>query len=131
MTFEMCKEMTRRGVAGKGSRSEGCRGAEHGQTCTSIRIERVLPLQPLESAVQLGRGDQVHKQADMANLTKSRDSLQAWPRFSACLAIFCASANSTPTTFPRYSTRRCFSVHISHFIVSRYSRSFPISHRTK
>jgi hypothetical protein len=30
-------EMTRRGVAGTGSRSEGCRGAEHGQTCTKDR----------------------------------------------------------------------------------------------
>jgi hypothetical protein len=40
MTFEVCKEMTRRGVAGKGSRSEGCRGAEHGQTCTSRGLDK-------------------------------------------------------------------------------------------
>jgi hypothetical protein len=31
--YEMCTEMNR-AVAGKGSRSEGCRGAEHGQTST-------------------------------------------------------------------------------------------------
>jgi hypothetical protein len=34
MKCVMWAEMRRRGVAGKGSRSTGCRGAEHGQACT-------------------------------------------------------------------------------------------------
>jgi hypothetical protein len=37
----------------------------------------------LESAVQLGRGDEVNKQAEMANPTKCRDSLQF--EWKACL----------------------------------------------
>jgi hypothetical protein len=34
MECEMCTENDKRGGAGKGSGSKGCRGAEHGQACT-------------------------------------------------------------------------------------------------
>jgi hypothetical protein len=68
--------MTRRGGAGKGSGSKGCRGAEHGQACTKERTGAVAVRAALESAVQVGRGDEGNKQAEMANPTKCRDSLQ-------------------------------------------------------
>jgi hypothetical protein len=68
--------MTRSGVAGKGSRSKGCRGAEHGQTCTKDRTDAVALRAALESTVQLGRGNEVNWQAELANPTKCRDSLQ-------------------------------------------------------
>jgi hypothetical protein len=64
-------------LEGKGSRSKGCgRGAEHGQTCAMDRTGAVALRVALESAVQHGRGDKVHRQAEMANPTKCRDSLQ-------------------------------------------------------
>jgi hypothetical protein len=66
----------KRGVAAKGSHSEGCRGAENGQACTKDRTRAVALRAALESAVQLGRGDEVNRQAEMANPTKCRDSLQ-------------------------------------------------------
>jgi hypothetical protein len=47
-------------VPGKGSRSEGCRGAEHGQTCTKYCTGTVAVRAALELAVQLGRGDEVN-----------------------------------------------------------------------
>jgi hypothetical protein len=66
MTCEMCTEhvrcaqnMTRSGVAGKGSYREGCRGVEHGQTSTKNHTSPVAVRAALESAVQLGRGDGV------------------------------------------------------------------------
>jgi hypothetical protein len=65
--------MTRRGGAGKGSGSKGCRGAEHGHACPK---ERTAAVAVLESAVLVGRGDEVNRQAEMANPTKCRDSLQ-------------------------------------------------------
>jgi hypothetical protein len=77
--------MTRRGGAGKGSGSKGCRGAEHGQACTKERAGAVAVRAALESAVQVGRGNEGNRQAEMANPTKCRDSLQtptgqqAWP----------------------------------------------------
>jgi hypothetical protein len=71
MKCEICTEMTRRGVAGIGSCSEGCRGAEHGQTY--IRTSAVAVRAALEVAVQLRRGDEVNRQAEMAN-PKCRDS---------------------------------------------------------
>jgi hypothetical protein len=46
--------MTKRGVAGKGSGSKGCRSAEHGQTCTKECTGAVADRAVLESAVQLG-----------------------------------------------------------------------------
>jgi hypothetical protein len=70
------QKMTRRGGAGKGSGSEGCRGAEHGQACTKDRTGAVDLRTAVESAVQLGRGDEVNRQSEMANLSKCRDSLQ-------------------------------------------------------
>jgi hypothetical protein len=51
------QKMTRTGVAGKGSGSKGCRGAEHGQACTKERTGAVAVRAALESAVQVGRGD--------------------------------------------------------------------------
>jgi hypothetical protein len=44
----------------KGSGSKGCRGAEHGQACTSTkeRTGAVAVRAALESAVQVGRGDE-------------------------------------------------------------------------
>jgi hypothetical protein len=70
--------MTRRGGAGKGSGSKGCRGSEHGQACTNYkdRTGAVALRAALESAVQLGRGDVVNRQAEMANPAKCRDSVQ-------------------------------------------------------
>jgi hypothetical protein len=70
--------MTRRGGAGKGSVSKGCRGAEHGQACTKYRTGAVALRAALESAVQLGRGDEVNRQAEMASPAKCRDSLQTY-----------------------------------------------------
>jgi hypothetical protein len=68
--------MTRRGGVGKGTGSKGCRGAEHGQACTKERTGAVAVRAALESAVQVGRGDECNRQAEMANPTKCRDSLQ-------------------------------------------------------
>jgi hypothetical protein len=67
--------MTRRGGAGKGSGSKGCRGAEHGQACTKEHTSTGA-VAVLESAVLVGRGDEGNRQAEMANPTKCRDSLQ-------------------------------------------------------
>jgi hypothetical protein len=61
--------MTRRGGAGKGSGSKGCRDAEHGQTWHKDGTGSVAPRAALESAVQLGRGDEMNRQAETANLT--------------------------------------------------------------
>jgi hypothetical protein len=70
------QKMTRRGGAGKGSGSKGCRGAEHGQACTKERTGAVAVRAALESAGQAGRGDEGNRQAEMANPTECRDSLQ-------------------------------------------------------
>jgi hypothetical protein len=78
--------MTRRGGAGKGSGSNGCRGAEHVQTCTKDRTGAEALRAGLESAVQLRRGDEVNRQAEMANSTKCRDSLQI---VSGRLPVYC------------------------------------------
>jgi hypothetical protein len=72
------QKMTRMGEAGKGIGRKGCRGAEHGQACTKDRTGTMALRAALESAVQLGRGDEVNRQAEMANPTKCRDSLQPW-----------------------------------------------------
>jgi hypothetical protein len=70
--------MTRRGGVGKGTGSKGCRGAEHGQACTTERTGAVAVRAALQSAVQVGRGNEGNRQAgEMANPTKCRDSLQA------------------------------------------------------
>jgi hypothetical protein len=61
------QKRTRRGGAGKGSGSEGCRGAKHGQACTKERLKAVAVRAALESAVQPGRGDKGNRQAEMAN----------------------------------------------------------------
>jgi hypothetical protein len=58
--------MTRRGGAGKDSK--GCRGAEHGQACTRDRTGVVALRAALQSGVQLGRGDEVNRQAEMVVL---------------------------------------------------------------
>jgi hypothetical protein len=50
--------MPRRGVPGTGSRSEGCRGAEHGQPCTKDRTGAV--------AVQTGQGDEASRSEQQA-----------------------------------------------------------------
>jgi hypothetical protein len=62
-------------IAPRGRRSIGCRGAEYGLACTNERTGAVALREALESVVQLGRGDEVNRQAEMAN-TKCRDSLQ-------------------------------------------------------
>jgi hypothetical protein len=64
------QKMTRRGGAGKGSGSKGRRGAEHGQACTKERNSAVAVRAALESAMQVGRGDEGNRQAEMANPTK-------------------------------------------------------------
>jgi hypothetical protein len=75
MECEMCTENDKEGGAWKGSGSKGCRGAEHGQTCNKDRTGAVALRGALESTVQLGRGDEVSRQADTANPTKCRDLL--------------------------------------------------------
>jgi hypothetical protein len=60
-------------VAGKFS----CRGAAHGQTSLKDRTGAVAVRAALELALQLGRCDEVYRQADAANPSKFRDSLQA------------------------------------------------------
>jgi hypothetical protein len=51
---------------------------ENDKACTKERTSTgaVAPRAALESAVQLGRGDEGNRQAEMANPTKCRDSLQ-------------------------------------------------------
>jgi hypothetical protein len=76
------QKMTRRGGVGKGTGSKGCRGAKHGQACTKERTGAVAVRAALESAMQVGRGN---RQAEMANPTKCRDSLQVSQiRFNGC-----------------------------------------------
>jgi hypothetical protein len=53
-----CAQKMPRGGAGKGSGSKGCRGAEHGQACSKERTGAVAVRAALESAVQVGRGDE-------------------------------------------------------------------------
>jgi hypothetical protein len=86
-----------RGVAGKGSR----RGAAQGQTYTKDRTGLVALGAALESAVQLGRGDEVNRQAEIANSTKCTDSARVpgsvthlmmslpslWPRDFVLVAV--------------------------------------------
>jgi hypothetical protein len=50
--------------------------AEHGQACTKERTGAVAGRAALESAVQVGRGNEGNRQAEMANPAKCRDSLQ-------------------------------------------------------
>jgi hypothetical protein len=61
---------------GKAVAVKGCRGAEHGQACTKDRTGDVALSAALESAVQLGRGDEVKRQAEMATPTTCRELLQ-------------------------------------------------------
>jgi hypothetical protein len=72
MECEMCTEMVRWGGAGKGSASKGWRGAEHGQTCPMDRTGAVALRAALESAVPRGPGNEVNRQAEMANPSKCR-----------------------------------------------------------
>jgi hypothetical protein len=68
------QKMRRRGGAGKGSGSKGCRGAEHGQACTkdSAGAEglRAALIRPCNSR------QRVNCHAVMANPTQCRDLLQ-------------------------------------------------------
>jgi hypothetical protein len=61
--------MTRRGVAGRDSRSEACRNAEHAQTCAQDSNGAAAVRVALESAVQLGRGHEVNRLAEISYLT--------------------------------------------------------------
>jgi hypothetical protein len=70
-------------MAGNGS--QGCRGAERGQTCTWDRTVDVPHTAALQSAVQLGQGNEVNRQAEMANPTKRMDSLR-----HACTITHCS-----------------------------------------
>jgi hypothetical protein len=72
------QDVHRRGGAGKGSGSKGCRGAEHGQAYTKDCTGAMALRAAIKSAVQLelGRGDKVNMQAELANPTEGRDSLQ-------------------------------------------------------
>jgi hypothetical protein len=65
------------------------RGAEHGQACTKERTGAVAVRAALESAVQVGRGNEGNRQAEMANPTKCRDSLQ-----TLCCASCAASCSA-------------------------------------
>jgi hypothetical protein len=70
------QKMTRRGGAGKGCGSQGCRGAEHGQAWTKERTGAVALRAALEAAMQLEGDEEVNRQAEMANPTTCRGSLQ-------------------------------------------------------
>jgi hypothetical protein len=67
--------MKRRGWAGKGSGGKGCRSAEHGLACTKDHSAAVALGAALQSTVQLGRGDEVNRQAEIAMPMTSRVSL--------------------------------------------------------
>jgi hypothetical protein len=75
--------MTSRGGAGKGSGSTGCRGAEHGQACTKDRTHAEALRAALESAVQLGRGDEENREA----------LRRVWIRYGCISWLGCALAN--------------------------------------
>jgi hypothetical protein len=92
MNERRAQKMIRKGVAGKGSRSKGCRGAEHGQKYTKDRTGAVALRAALESAVRLGRGDEVNRQAEMANPTKRRDSPQ--PERPCKVQLKCTRTNA-------------------------------------
>jgi hypothetical protein len=81
------QKMTRREGAGKGSGSKDCRGAEHGQACTKERTGAVAVRAALESAVQVVRGDEGNRHAEMANPTKCRDSLQQRTAHKKCVHV--------------------------------------------
>jgi hypothetical protein len=69
MKCEMYTGNNKEGVPGKGSRSEGCRGAKHGQTRKKDRSR----------AGELGEATklrEVNRQATTAYVTKCRNSLQ-------------------------------------------------------
>jgi hypothetical protein len=90
--------MARSGGAAKGSGSKGCRGVEHGQT-TQDRTGAVALRAALESAVQLGRGEKVNRQAEMAIPTKCRDSLQirmSYRTHGALVSKICHCTVQTP-----------------------------------
>jgi hypothetical protein len=70
MKCEMCTGNVKDGVAGKGSRSKGCSGAEYCQTCSKALTGAVAVRAALGSAVQLEQCDDVNRQAEMANLPK-------------------------------------------------------------
>jgi hypothetical protein len=65
---EMCTENDKKESGGVNRRSEGCRGAEHGQTCTKERTGAWGPRIALESDVQLGGGGD--KKAKWANINE-------------------------------------------------------------
>jgi hypothetical protein len=68
--------MTRRGRAENSSGSKGCRGAEQGQTSANDRTGAGALRAALDSAVQLGRGDEVNRpKSRNCSPTKCRDSL--------------------------------------------------------
>jgi hypothetical protein len=83
--------MTRRGGVGKGTGIKGCRGAEHGQACAKERTGAVAVRAALESAVQVGRGNEGYRQAEIANPTKCGDSLQAYTALAAAAEELLAS----------------------------------------
>jgi hypothetical protein len=63
MDVRCAQQLTRSGRAGKGSGSKRCRGAGHGMYQGSHWYHLVALRAALESAVQLGRGDEVNRQA--------------------------------------------------------------------
>jgi hypothetical protein len=96
--------MTRRGGAGKGSVSEGCRGTEHGQACTKVRTGAVAHRTALELAVQLWRRNKGNRQAAMSNPTNCRDSLQMVFNFLAT-AVATVGVPTTRILHPEWSRR--------------------------
>jgi hypothetical protein len=89
MECEMCTENDKEGRGWERQWQKGCRGAEHGQACTKERTGAVAVRAALESAVLVGRGDEGNRQAEMANPTKCRDSLQIRYRFATARAPRC------------------------------------------
>jgi hypothetical protein len=62
--------------------------AEHGQTCTRDRTSDVPVRAALESFVQVGRGDEVKRQAEMAN-SRMFDPDAAMLRICGNMYVYC------------------------------------------
>jgi hypothetical protein len=106
MECEVCTEYVKEripsGKAGKGSGSQGCRGAEHALWNALVRW---LSGQNLNRPCNSG-GDEGNRQPEIANPAKCRDSLQR--HFRPELAP-CSIHEGTVVTNARIRDRLCYS----------------------
>jgi hypothetical protein len=99
------QKMTRRGGAGKGSGSKGCRGADHGQACT-----KRLPLSPRPSCT-------ADSSAALRATAPVRSLVHAWPCSAPLQPLL-------PLPFPAPPLLVIFCAHLTF----HHSISCPISH---